>query len=89
MWDFPEASLRHFTFMLDGLVETFEQLRGIGALPVLVEGEWAREMRRLSEQASEMVLDQGYLRLHKAAYAELAKTVDCGYSRSRERPWSR
>lgn len=77
MLDFPEASLRHYTFMLEGLGETFELLREIGALPVLRRGRWIEEMRRLSSEASEMVLDQAYLKLHREAYAELAETVEC------------
>lgn len=77
MLDFPEANLRHFTFMLEGLRETFARLQEIGALPVLVEGHWSKEVERLSRQASEVVLDQGYLRLHKLAYRELAETVEC------------
>jgi deoxyribodipyrimidine photo-lyase len=77
MVDFPEASLRHYTFMLEGLADTFDQLRVLSAKPVLVQGDWAEEMAKLSVGASEMILDQGYLRMHKAAYAELARTVDC------------
>lgn len=77
MLDFPEASLRHFTFMLEGLHETFAQVEKLGALPVLIKGPWAKEMARLAEVASEVVLDQGYLRVHKAIYAEMAGLVEC------------
>lgn len=77
MTDFPEASLRHFTFMLEGLAETFESLRQLGALPVLRTGRGAPEMAELSRHAAEMVLDQGYLRLHKESYQHLAETVEC------------
>jgi deoxyribodipyrimidine photo-lyase len=76
-WDFPEANLRHFTFVLEGLRDTFEQLRQMGARPVLLEGCWAEQMQNLSEQACEVVLDQGYLRFHKDNCNRLRQTVDC------------
>lgn len=75
--DFPEATLRHFTFMLEGLHETFEQVASLGALPVLLKGDWAVEMGQLGRQACEVVMDKGYLRLHKQAYAQMATTLSC------------
>lgn len=75
--DFPEANLRHFTFMLEGLAETFPALRKLGAEPVLVRGRWPEEMERLARSACEVVLDRGYLRLHRADVGELLSQVTC------------
>ncbi len=75
--DFPEANLRHFTFMLEGLAETFPALRKLGAEPVLVRGRWSEEMERLARAACEVVLDRGYLRLHRDDVAELLDKVTC------------
>lgn len=75
--DFPEANLRHFTFMLEGLHQTFEQVAGLGALPVLMKGEWTQEIGKLAREACEVVLDKGYLRLHKQIAARMVEMVTC------------
>lgn len=75
--DFPEANLRHFTFMLEGLAETFSSLKEIGAYPVLIEGRWPEEMAKLAEEACEVVLDQGYLRIHRRDTESLGARVKC------------
>ncbi len=75
--DFPEASLRHFTFMLEGLTETFEAIKDLGALAVLRVGEGAKQVRDLAQQACEVVLDQGYLSVLRSGYTELATTLPC------------
>ena len=61
--DFPESNLRHYTFLLEGLVETFDALRRRKALPVLRLGSPPDEMTKLAEQAHSVVLDKGYLRV--------------------------
>ena len=75
--DFPEANLRHFTFMLEGLAETMPAMAKLGATPVLVRGDWAQEMSRLAQIACEVVLDKGYLRLHRQDVAKLLSQVEC------------
>lgn len=76
-WDFPEANLRHFTFMLEGLAETFPALHQLGAHTALLSGRWAQEVERLGRRASEVVLDRGYLRLHRTDVEELRATLEC------------
>lgn len=73
--DFPEANLRHFTFMLEGLSELFPALRKLGALPVLVNGRWPEEMARLARDSSEVILDKGYLRIHRSDVQALLQKV--------------
>lgn len=74
---FPEASLRHFTFVLEGLTETFEALRGLGALALLRVGQGAKQVSELGREACEVVCDRGYLSVLRSGYAELVKTLNC------------
>jgi len=74
---FPEANLRHYAFMLEGLQETRQTLhkRGIQLVaccrsPDKAAIEWGR-------QASLIVTDRGYLRIQKAWREELARNAGC------------
>lgn len=75
--DFPESNLRHYTFLLEGLVETFDALRRRKALPVLRLGSPPEEMAKLAEQAHSVVLDKGYLRVVREWYRKFKKKVKC------------
>lgn len=74
--DYPEANLRHYTFMVEGLFESMTLLRMRGALPRLELGFPPDGILRLSEGAAEIVVDRGYLRHLKAWYGEVAEK--CG-----------
>ena len=47
--EYPEANLRHYVFMLEGLVETFESLRKRNILPLLRFGDPPTEILNLAE----------------------------------------
>lgn len=74
--DYPEANLRHYTFMIEGLFETLEELKKIGAQPLLRLGHPPREAAKLAKNAAEVVLDMGYLRHLRQWYLEFQSTVD-------------
>lgn len=69
MDDYPEANLRHYRFMLEGLRETAADLarRGIGF--VMRHGSPPRVALDLAREASLVVCDKGYLR-HQRAWRE-------------------
>lgn len=70
---FPEATARHYDFMLRGLAEVRTALarRGIGF--VIRREPPHRLVHRLAEDAALVVCDRGYLRIQRAWRAEAAK----------------
>ncbi|HNX53387.1 MAG TPA: deoxyribodipyrimidine photo-lyase, partial [Pontiellaceae bacterium] len=77
MDDYPEATERHYAFMLEGLAETFQTLeqRGIGAF--IGRGHPADVALKAGRNAALMVCDRGYLR-HQAEWrARVADEADC------------
>ncbi len=74
---YPEANLRHYTFMLEGLRDVGLALekRGIGF--VLQRGDPADVALRLGRHASLIVCDRGYLRLQKEWRDRVAKNARC------------
>ena len=66
MDDYPEANLRHYVFMLEGLRETEQALARRGIAFVLRHGPPARVALELARRASAVVCDRGYLRHQRA-----------------------
>ena len=62
MGDYPEANLRHYTFMLEGLQETQAALAKRGIKMVVQKGNPADVARSAGRRASLIVCDRGYLR---------------------------
>ena len=73
MDDYPDANLRHYTFLLEGLRETAAALRRRGIPFVLRHGAPAQVALALADQASLVVCDQGYLRHQRAWRREVAE----------------
>jgi deoxyribodipyrimidine photo-lyase len=69
---YPDANLRHFTFMLQGLLETRQGLeeRGIGL--AVIKGSPEAVALDAAREASLVVCDRGFLRHQKRWRAELA-----------------
>ncbi len=77
MDNYPEASERHYAFMLEGLAETFQTLekRGIGAF--IGRGHPADVALKAGRDAALIVCDMGYLR-HQAEWrAKVAEKAGC------------
>jgi deoxyribodipyrimidine photo-lyase len=74
---YPEANLRHYTFMLEGLKDVAERLaeRGIGF--VLRSGSPDEVALELGESASMIVCDMSYLRLQKRWRERVATEARC------------
>jgi deoxyribodipyrimidine photo-lyase len=77
MDDYPEANLRHYTFMLQGLRETQNTLGRRGIKMVVQKGAPARIALQFGRDASEIVCDCGYLRHQKAWREQVAQQAAC------------
>ncbi len=74
---YPEANLRHYTFMLEGLRDVGVALekRGIGF--VLQHGDPVEVALRIGQRASLIVCDRGYLRPQKEWRKRVAIRASC------------
>jgi deoxyribodipyrimidine photo-lyase len=77
MDDYPDANLRHYTFMLEGLQETAQALARRGIQFVLRRGNPAAVALELGEQATTIVCDRSYLRNQRAWREQVAAGANC------------
>ena len=77
MDDYPEANLRHYTFMLEGLKETRAALASRGIKMVLNLGHPPEVALSLGRRASMIVCDRGFLRHQRAWRKQVAKQAQC------------
>jgi deoxyribodipyrimidine photo-lyase len=75
--DYPEANLRHYQFMLEGLAQTQKDLAKRGVLLVVQKGDPQKIIPRLAHQADVVVTDDGYLRIQRQWRKDAAEAVDC------------
>jgi deoxyribodipyrimidine photo-lyase len=75
--DYPEANLRHYTFMLEGLKETRSALAARGIKMILRRGDPPEVALKLGQQASMIVCDRGYLKHQRAWRSHVAKKAQC------------
>ncbi len=62
MTDYPDANLRHYTFMLEGLLETQETLKKQGIKMIVQKGHPADAALEAGKKAAAIICDRGYLR---------------------------
>jgi deoxyribodipyrimidine photo-lyase len=74
---FPEANLRHYAFMLEGLESVRGALARRGIRFVLVHESPELAATRLAEEAALVVADRGYLRIQRQWRNRVAKNVPC------------
>ena len=78
LWQtYPEANLRHFRFMLEGLSEVARSLESIGVTFVLRVEPPDEGVLVLAKDAAIVVVDHGYLRQQQAWYRAVAKRCPC------------
>jgi deoxyribodipyrimidine photo-lyase len=75
--DYPEANLRHYVFMLEGLKDAAEALEERGIQLAVYSGSPDEVVLRSGENASMIVCDMSYLRLQKGWRERLAKEASC------------
>lgn len=77
MDDYPEANLRHYVFMLQGLRDVQAALKKRGILFVIRRGQPWQVAAELAGRAALAVTDCGYLRHQKLWRASFAKQAKC------------
>jgi len=75
--DFPEANLRHYAFMLQGLKETQAALAKRGIQLLILRGSPEQTIPPLAKQADAVVTDDGYLRIQVQWRRQVAQRCDC------------
>ena len=75
--EYPEASLRHFRFMMQGLQQTETSLASRNIPFVVRIGPPADVAIKLAKEASEVVCDRGYLRHQRDWRKQLARSIRC------------
>jgi deoxyribodipyrimidine photo-lyase len=77
MTDYPEANRRHYTFMLEGLLETQEILKKRGIKMVVRKGHPADVASETGKKAAAIICDRGYLRHHRNWRHKVAAESNC------------
>jgi deoxyribodipyrimidine photo-lyase len=75
--NFPEANLRHYTFLVEGLQDAHMALDRRGIRLVVRHGSPEDAVLELAEDASLVVTDRGYLRIQKNWREKAASKVPC------------
>ncbi len=75
--DYPEANLRHYHFMLQGLQETQEALDKRDVQMVVFHGSPEIGVPQHAEQASQVVVDAGHLRIQRQWRSNVASALTC------------
>jgi deoxyribodipyrimidine photo-lyase len=77
--DYPQANMRHYWFMLEGLRETQEALENKGIRMVVIQQSPAEAVIELSKDAELVVVDGGQLRIQRKWRQEAAKKIKCRF----------
>jgi len=77
MEGYPEATARHYHFMMQGLCDVTKQLeeRGIGF--AILKGSPVQAAAKLGKNAALIVCDRGYLRYQRSWRTEIATAAPC------------
>ena len=73
---YPEASERHFAFLLEGLSDTGERLQERGIPLIVREGDPPKVIITMASDACLVVMDRGYLRHQKRWRQQVAEAID-------------
>jgi len=76
---FPEANLRHYQFMLQGLKEVEEKLAERGIKFILWHQSPEKGVLELSKRADLVIVDRGYLRIQRQWRSYVASKIDCPF----------
>jgi len=79
--DYPDANLRHYSFMVEGLRSTVDTLAARGISTLIVRGSPVIQVPRVARRAALVVTDCGYLRHQEEWRSEVAERLDCPFVR--------
>src|ERR671915_122701 len=85
--DYPEANLRHYAFMLEGLKDVQEALSERGIKLAVRRGPPDEVTLEAGEDASLIVTDRGYMRPQRRWRERVAEEASCLLRRSRRTLW--
>ena len=74
---YPEANLRHYRFMLEGIKDTSSALEERGIQFVMEHVDPPDGVKRIAKRASLVVVDRGYLRIQRRWRDEVARSIGC------------
>ncbi len=74
---YPEANLRHYAFMLEGLAETRAVLADRGIHMAVLRGHPPEVALAAGKNAAAIICDRGYLRHQREWRQEVARGADC------------
>ena len=77
MDDYPEANLRHYTFMLEGLQDAKQRLADRGIQLSVRHGAPDEVALQAAERATRLVCDRGYLRHQRRWRTRVAEEAPC------------
>jgi deoxyribodipyrimidine photo-lyase len=75
--DFPEANLRHYYFMLEGLREVSNSLKDIEVKTIVLNESPEKGAVKLAKDSCVVVVDKGYVKTLKLWYKFVAEHIDC------------
>jgi len=75
--NFPEANLRHYYFMLEGLQEVAENLVKRQIKFILRKESPELGVQKLAQDASLVIVDKGYLRIERRWRQIVAENINC------------
>lgn len=73
---FPEANLRHYKFMIEGLQEVKERLNKRNIKMIVCHNSPEVGAIELAKKAAYMIVDRGYLRVEREWRTTVANTID-------------
>jgi len=76
---YPEANLRHYYFMLEGLKETRKELQARGIAMVIKLSSPEQAVLEIAEQACVVVVDGGQLSIQRQWRNRAAKKLKCAF----------
>ena len=80
LWqEFPEANMRHFRFLLEGLAHVAQQLESLGIRFVLRNEPPDAGALSLAGRAAILVVDRGYCRPQQSWYRIVAEQCRCAF----------
>jgi len=74
---FPDANLRHYYFLLEGLRDVSESLQKRGIQLIIRNGSPPHAIQDLAGAASLVIVDRGYLRIQRDWRSSVAHSLDC------------
>ena len=74
---YPEANLRHYNFMLEGLKDTANALKKRGISFVVQKEDPVKGIIKASDKACLVITDMGYTRIQKQWRKNVAKALEC------------